>query len=243
MPALPSHARVVVIGGGIIGCSVAYHLTRAGWSDVVLLEQGQVSCGTTWHAAGLVGQLRAQESMTRLIRYSTKLYSELEAETGLSTGWNNCGSLSVARTAERMTQLRRTAAVARTYGVACEVITPGEAGRLWPMMRTDDLTGAVWLPGDGKANPADLTQALAKGARNRGAGIFEGVKVSAVLTCDGAATGVNWQAKDGDTGTLQAEIVVNCAGQWAKAVGRLCGVTVPMHQGDRGCRARPAGVA
>ena len=232
MPALPSHARVVVIGGGIIGCSVAYHLTRAGWSDVVLLEQGQLSCGTTWHAAGLVGQLRAQESMTRLIRYSTRLYSELEAETGLSTGWNNCGSLSVARTAERMTQLRRTAAVARAYGVACEVITPGEAGRLWPLMRTDDLLGAVWLPGDGKANPADLTQALAKGARNRGARIFEGVKVNAVLTRDGAAAGVNWQAKDGDAGALQAEIVVNCAGQWAKAVGRLCGVTVPMHSAE-----------
>ena len=180
MPALPTATRVAVIGGGIIGCSVAYHLARAGWTDVVLLEQGRLSCGTTWHAAGLVGQLRAQESMTRLIRYSTKLYGELEAETGLATGWNNCGSLSVAHTAERMTQLRRTAAVARAYGVACDVITPAEAGTLWPLMRTDDLQGAVWLPGDGKANPADLTQALAKGARNRGAKIFEEAKVSAI---------------------------------------------------------------
>ena len=232
MPELPTHTRIVIIGGGIIGCSVAYHLTRAGWTDLVLLEQGQLSCGTTWHAAGLVGQLRAQESMTRLIRYSTKLYGELEAETGLATGWNNCGSLSVARTAERMTQLRRTAAVARAYGVACDVITPAEAGQLWPLMRTDDLHGAVWLPGDGKANPADLAQALAKGARQRGARIVEGVKVTAVATRDGAATGVAWQAKHGDSGSLQAEIVVNCAGQWAKAIGRLCGVTVPLHSAE-----------
>ena len=232
MPAPPSQARVVIIGGGIVGCSLADHLAKAGWSDVVLLEQGRLSCGTTWHAAGLVGQLRAQESMTRLIRYSTKLYGELEAETGLATGWNNCGSLSVARTAERMTQLRRTAAVARAYGVACEVITPAEAGRLWPLMQTADLHGGVWLPGDGKANPADLTQALAKGARNRGAKIFEGVKVTAIPARDGAAAGVAWQAKDGAAGTIAAEIVVNCAGQWAKAVGRLCGVTVPLHSAE-----------
>ena len=232
MPALTTHARVAIIGGGIIGCSVAYHLTRAGWSDVVLLEQGQLSCGTTWHAAGLVGQLRAQESMTRLIRYSTRLYGELEAETGLATGWNNCGSLSVARTSERLTQLRRTASVARAYGVDCAVITPSEAGKLWPLMRTDDLHGAVWLPGDGKANPADLTQALAKGARNRGARIFEGVRITAVTTRDGTATGVAWRAKNGDTGRLEAEIVVNCAGQWAKAIGRMCGVTVPLHSAE-----------
>src|SRR5438045_3379344 len=143
---LPDRARVVIIGGGIIGCSTAYHLTKLGWTDVVLLEQGQLSCGTTWHAAGLVGQLRTQESMTRLIRYSTKLYGELEAETGLATGWKACGSLSVARTQDRMTQLKRTAAVARAYGVACDLIGPQEAGALWPVMRTDDLVGAVWLP-------------------------------------------------------------------------------------------------
>src|SRR5512141_1820378 len=192
MTAVPTHARAVVIGGGIVGCSVAYHLTKLGWTDVVLLEQGRLSCGTTWHAAGLVGQLRAQESMTRLIRYSTKLYAELEADTGLATGWSNCGSVSVARTPERMTQLKRNAAVARAYGVACDVISPAEAGQLWPLMETADLQGGVWLPGDGKANPADLTQALAKGARNRGATIVEGVKAGAVLTRDGTATGVEW---------------------------------------------------
>jgi heterotetrameric sarcosine oxidase gamma subunit len=237
---LPQHARVVIIGGGIIGCSVAYHLTKLGWNDVVLLEQGQLSCGTTWHAAGLVGQLRAQESMTRLIRYSTALYAELEAETGLGTGWKQCGSLSVARTAERMTQLKRTAAVARAYGVTCDVISPREAGELWPVMRTDDLLGAVWLPGDGKANPTDLTQALARGARRRGARIVENTRVTAIHTRQTAAnagggrevSGVAWRNKDGDEGVINAEIVVNCAGQWAKAVGRMCDVTVPLHSAE-----------
>lgn len=236
MSTIPQHARVVIIGGGIIGCSVAYHLTKAGWSDVVLLEQGQLSCGTTWHAAGLVGQLRAQESMTKLIRYSTKLYAELEADTGLATGWKQCGSLSVARTAARMTQLKRTAAVARAYGVTCDVIGPQEAGELWPAMRTDDLLGAVWLPGDGKANPTDLTQALARGARMGGARIAENTRVSAIHTRQTAtgreATGLSWRNKAGEEGTIEAEIVVNCAGQWAKAVGEMCGVTVPLHSAE-----------
>lgn len=233
---IPQHARVVIVGGGVIGCSVAYHLTKMGWTDVVLLEQGQLSCGTTWHAAGLVGQLRAQESMTKLIRYSTALYGELEAETGLATGWKQCGSLSVARTAERMTQLKRTSAVARAYGVTCDVISAKEAGELWPVMRTDDLLGAVWLPGDGKANPTDLTQALARGARTRGARIVENTRITAVHTRQTAvgreASGVSWLNKDGEEGTLSADIVVNCAGQWAKAVGRLCGVTVPLHSAE-----------
>jgi len=189
IPNVPTHARAVIIGGGIAGCSVAYHLAKAGWTDIVLLEQGTLSCGTTWHAAGLVGQLRAQESMTKLIRYSTKLYSELEAETGLATGWTNCGSLSVARTPERMTQLKRTAAVARAYGVTCDVITAAEAGALWPVMQTADLLGGVWLPGDGKANPTDLTQALARGARNRGAKIVEGCRTTGIVVRDGAANG------------------------------------------------------
>jgi len=233
---IPTQARVVIVGGGIIGCSLAYHLTKLGWNDVVLLEQGQLSCGTTWHAAGLVGQLRAQESMTKLIRYSTALYAELEADTGLATGWKQCGSLSVARTAERMTQLKRTAAVARAYGVACDVIGANEAGELWPPMRTDDLLGAVWLPGDGKANPTDLTQALARGARQRGARIVENTRVTAVHTRAALkgreACGVAWRDKQGNEGTIAADVVVNCAGQWAKAVGRLCGVTVPLHSAE-----------
>jgi 4-methylaminobutanoate oxidase (formaldehyde-forming) len=232
MSPVPDRARAVIIGGGIAGCSTAYHLARLGWTDIVLLEQGSLSCGTTWHAAGLVGQLRAQESLTRLIRYSTQLYAGLEAETGLATGWKNCGSLTVARTPERLTQLKRTAAVARAFGVACEVISPAEAGRLWPIMETGDLAGAVWLPGDGKANPTDLTQALAKGARDRGARIVQGVRVTAMLARDGRLTGVSWRSKQGEEGRIGCEVVVNCAGQWARAVGALAGVTVPLHAAE-----------
>ena len=228
----PNQARVVIIGGGIVGCSTAFHLAKLGCRDVVLLEQGQLSCGTTWHAAGLVGQLRAQESMTRLIRYSTQLYAGLEAETGLASGWKNCGSLTVARSRDRMTQLRRTAAIARAYGVDCEPIGPAEAGARWPLMRTDDLVGAVWLPADGKCNPSDLTQALARGARARGVRILEGARVTGIATDGDAVAGVSWQDKSGETGHCRCEIVVNCAGQWAKAVGRLCGVTVPLHSAE-----------
>eukprot|EP01133_Synstelium_polycarpum_P030013 gene30013-37003_t len=191
--AFPTQARVVIIGGGIIGCSVAYHLTKLGWTDVVLLEQGQLSGGTTWHAAGL-------------IKYSTKLYSELEAETGLATGWKNCGSLAVARTQDRMTVLKRTAASARAQGVDVDVVSPREAADIWPVMASDDLVGAVWLPGDGKANPTDLTQSLAKGARNRGARVIERVKVSGVTVKNGVACGV-----ETDQGNIAADVVVNCA--------------------------------
>ncbi|MBK5569113.1 FAD-dependent oxidoreductase [Ensifer sp. SSB1] len=223
----PTQAQVVIVGGGIIGCSVAYHLTKLGWNDVVLLEQGQLSGGTTWHAAGLVGQLRSHANMTGLIKYSTKLYSELESETGLATGWKNCGSLSVARTQDRMTVLKRTAASARAQGVAIEVISPREAQDLWPVMAIDDLVGAVWLPGDGKANPTDLTQSLAKGARNRGARVIERVRVTGISTKNGVVTGV-----ETDRGAIAAEIVVNCAGQWARKVGQMCGVTVPLHSAE-----------
>jgi glycine cleavage system aminomethyltransferase T/glycine/D-amino acid oxidase-like deaminating enzyme len=223
----PTQARVVIVGGGIIGCSVAYHLTKLGWTDVVLLEQGQLSGGTTWHAAGLVGQLRSHANMTGLIKYSTQLYSELEAETGLATGWKNCGSVSVARSADRMTVLKRTAASARAQGIAVEVISPREAQDLWPVMAIDDLVGAVWLPGDGKANPTDLTQSLAKGARNSGARIIERVRVTSISVANGVVTGV-----ETDRGNIAAEIVVNCAGQWARKVGLMCGVSVPLHSAE-----------
>jgi len=228
----PAHAHIVIIGGGIMGCSVAYHLGALGERDVVLLEQGRLTCGTTWHAAGLVGQLRAQESMTRLIRYSTELYAKLEAETGLGTGWKQCGSLAVARTADRMTQLKRTASVARAYGVTCDVISPAEAGKLYPIMETADLQGAVWLPGDGKANPADLTLALAKGARNRGVKICEGVRVTSAerFGAEGRRRmrALDWQAKNGSRGKISADIVVLCGGQWSRALGRQFDVVVPL---------------
>ena len=182
MTDLPTRARVVIIGGGVIGCSTAYHLAQLGWTDVVLLEQGTLSCGTTWHAAGLVGLLRASESGTRLVQYSSELYAGLEAETGLSTGYRQCGGLIVARTEGRMVQLRRTAATAAAFDLECEMLTPAQAQELWPVIATDDLLGAIWLPQDGRANPTDLTLALAKGARTRGVRVHERVRVLGVET-------------------------------------------------------------
>ncbi len=223
----PSHARVVIVGGGIVGTSVAYHLAELGWSDVVLVEQGRLSCGTTWHAAGLVGQLRSHSNITRLIQYSTELYARLERETGLATGWKQTGSLSVARTEERMIQLRRTASSAKAQGVAIEVLSAKEAGALYPLMRTDDLKGAVWLPGDGKANPTDLTQALARGARDGGVRILEKTRVMGIDVANGAVSGVRT-----DQGTITCEILAICAGQWSRDVGRMCGVAIPLHSAE-----------
>ncbi len=231
MAAPPDRARVVVIGGGVIGTSVAYHLTKLGWEDVVLLEQGQLSSGTTWHAAGLVGQLRASESGTRLVQYSVELYAALEEETGLSAGYKQCGGVTVARTPERMVQLRRTAATADAFGMECVLLTPEEALDRYPVMQVDDLEGAIWLPGDGKANPTDLTNALAKGARNGGARVFEHTRVTGVATDGGRVTGVAYDSAGG-SGEIETEYVVNCAGQWAKAVGALVGVTVPLHSAE-----------
>src|SRR3954447_811230 len=223
----PASARAVVIGGGVVGCSVAYHLTKLGWRDVVLLEQGRLTCGTTWHAAGLVGQLRAHQNMTRLVQYSAQLYQQLEAETGQALGWKRCGSVLVARTPERVTLFKRIASAARAQGVACEIISIEEAAQKYPVMRTDDLMGALWLPDDAKVNPADVTQALAKGARMGGARIFEQTCVTAIHQKNGAATGVATTRGD-----IKAEVVINCAGQWAKQVGRMCGVTVPLHSAE-----------
>ncbi len=224
---LPSRARVVVIGGGVIGASVAYHLTKLGWTDLVLLEQGRLSSGTTWHAAGLVGQLRSTESGTRLVQYSAQLYSELEQETGLGTGFKRCGGVTVARTEDRMIQLQRTAAAAEAFDLECELVGPSRAKELYPILETEDLVGAIWLPGDGTANPTDVTNSLAKGARDRGAQILQGVRVIGVDHRNGVVTGVRT-----DHGDIEAEIVVNCAGQWAKAVGALAGVNVPLHSAE-----------
>ena len=224
---LPSRARVVIIGGGIVGASVAYHLTRLGFTDVVLVEQGQLSSGTTWHAAGLVGQLRATESGTRLVQYSARLYATLEEETGLGTGWKQCGGVTVARTPDRMVQLLRTAAAAEAYDLECEILTPAQALERWPLLETSDLQGAIWLPRDGVANPTDVTQSLAKGARMCGAQVFERTRVIGIDVVDGVVRGVRT-----DAGDIEAEIVVNCAGQWAKAVGAMAGVTVPLHSAE-----------
>ena len=225
--ALPRHARVVVVGGGIVGCSVAYHLALMGWTDVVLLEQGQLTSGTTWHAAGLVGQMRANRSMTRMSTYGIDLYARLEQETGLATGWRACGSVTVARTPERMKLLRRQMALASSFGVEVHDISPLEVAQRVPLLRTDDLCGAVWLPGDGKANPADLTMSLAKGARQRGVKIFEGVEVTGVLQAQGQVRGVQT-----DAGVVGCDMVVNCAGQWARQLGQLAGVNVPLFSAE-----------
>ena len=223
----PDQARAVIIGGGVMGCSVAYHLAKLGLRDVVLLEQGRLSCGTTWHAAGLVGQLRAHLNMTKLVQYSAELYAKLESETGQATGWKQCGSVLVARTPERVTLFKRIASAAKAQGVACEMISIEEAAKRYPIMRTDDLLGALWLPLDAKVNPADVTQALAKGARINGARIFEQTRVTAIHRKNGTVMGVGTSKGD-----IKAEIVVNCAGQWAKQVGRMCGVTVPLHSAE-----------
>ncbi len=228
---MTDRAGVVVIGAGVVGASTAYHLAREGWTDVLLLEQGHISGGTTWHAAGLVGPLRATEGGTRLVQYSAELYDSLEAETGLATGYRNVGGVIVARTEDRMTALRRTAANAAAYDMECRMLTPEEASELWPVMRTDDLLGAIWLPGDGKVNPTDLTQSLVKGARQRGVRLREQTRVTGILVAEGAG-GRRVRGVQTDHGDVEADVVVNCAGQWAKALGGLAGVTVPLHSAE-----------
>ena len=224
---LPTQARVVIVGGGIAGCSTAYHLAKLGCSDVLLLEQGRLTCGTTWHAAGLVGQMRPNRNMTRMSQYGIELYAALEAETGLATGWKQCGSVNVARTPERWMVLKKQAALARSFGVEVQLITPREAGGLYPVMRTDDLQGALWIPGDGKANPADLTMSLAKGARQRGATLREGVEVTGVLVDRGRVAGV--RTTQGD---VRCETLVICAGQWSRQFGALAGINVPLYPAE-----------
>jgi glycine cleavage system aminomethyltransferase T/glycine/D-amino acid oxidase-like deaminating enzyme len=224
---LPSHAEIIIVGGGIVGCSVAYHLAKMGKTDVLLLEQGKLTSGTTWHAAGLVGQMRPNRNMTQMSRYGIELYASLEAETGLATGWKQCGSVNVARTPERMKVLRKQVAMANSFGVECHEISPQEAGDKYPIMRTDDLQGAIWLPGDGKANPADLCMSLAKGARKRGAKMAEGIEVTGVITENGRAVGVRTAQ-----GEVRCEVLVNCAGQWARQFGKLAGVNVPLYSAE-----------
>lgn len=224
---LPSHAQVVIVGGGIAGCSVAYHLAKMGKTDVLLLEQGKLTSGTTWHAAGLVGQMRPNRNMTQMSKYGIELYASLEAETGLATGWKQCGSVNVARTPERMKVLKKQVAMANSFGVECHEISPQQAGDKYPIMRTDDLQGAIWLPGDGKANPADLCMSLAKGARNRGVKMAEGIEVIGVITENGKAVGVRTAQ-----GEVRCEVLVNCAGQWARQFGKLAGVNVPLYSAE-----------
>ncbi len=225
--ALPTQAEIVIVGGGIAGCSTAYHLALQGKKDVLLLEQGRLTSGTTWHAAGLVGQMRPNRNMTVMSKYGIGLYASLEAETGLATGWKQCGSVNVASTPERMQVLKKQTAMARSFGVECHLISPREVAERYPVMRTDDLQGGIWLPGDGKANPADLCMSLAKGARNRGVKIHEGIEVTGVIVEGGKVAGV--RTAQGD---VRCEVLVNCAGQWARQFGRLAGVNVPLYSAE-----------
>jgi glycine cleavage system T protein len=222
---LPSRASAVIIGGGVIGASVAYHLAKKGWQDVVLLERKQYSCGTTWHAAGLVGTMRANETHARLCEYSMSLLPELEQETGQSTGFRQVGSLSVAHSQDRFEELKRVAAMNNAFGVTqVDIISPQEAKERYPLLNTDDLLGASWVAQDGTASPIDTTMAFIKGARLRGAKCIEGILVTAIQSEGGKVTGVIT-----DQGDIQADFIVNCGGLWGRKIGQMAGVKVPLH--------------
>ncbi|MER8432624.1 GcvT family protein [Mesorhizobium caraganae] len=225
---IPTKARAVIIGGGVSGCSVAYHLAKLGWTDIVLLERKQLTSGTTWHAAGLIGQLRGSQNMTRLAKYSADLYVKLEAETEVGTGMRQVGSITVALTEERKHEIYRQASLARAFDVDVREISPREVKEMYPHLNVSDVVGAVHLPLDGQCDPANIAMALAKGARQRGATIVENVKVTKVHTKAGRVTGVSW-AQGEDKGTIEADIVVNCAGMWARELGAQNGVTIPLH--------------
>ena len=230
MADLPNKARVVIIGGGVIGCSVAYHLTKKGWKDVVLLERKQLTSGTTWHAAGLIAQLRATANMTKLAKYSQELYGSLEEETGVATGFKRCGSITVALTEERKEELYRQAAMARAFGVEVEEISNERVQELYTHINLEGVTGAVYLPLDGQGDPANIALALAKGARQRGGIVKERVKVTDIVKEGRNVTGVDWVADDGSaSGHIECDMVVNCAGMWGHEVGRMAGVNVPLH--------------
>jgi glycine cleavage system T protein len=220
---IPTHAQVVIIGGGIVGCSTAYHLVEQGYKDVVLLERKRISSGTSWAAAGLLGQLWSTSSLTRLAQYGADLYAGLEAKTGQPTGYKRNGSIRVSRTMERRSEYQRALGMARAFGIRMEEISLEEAKRLFPVMETSDLTGAWFQPDDGVTNPEDTTQALAKGARMGGATIIENIKVLDIDVTQGAVSSVKT-----DQGEIKCEYVVNCAGMWGREVGKMVGVSLPM---------------
>ena len=221
---LPTQAQIIVIGGGIIGCSTAYHLARDHKADVLLLEQGKITSGSTWHAAGLVGQLRSSASITKVLKYSVDLYKGLAAETGLDTGWKMTGCLRLATTQDRWTEYKRLATTARSFGMDMELVSADEVKRMWPLMDTSDLIGASWLPTDGQASPSDITQSLAKGARMHGAKIVEGVTVTGFRMEGRRITHV--ETTQGD---IACDKVANCGGMWARQLGAMAGVAVPLH--------------
>ena len=223
MTELPRSAKIVIVGGGIVGCSVAYHLGKMSITDCILIERGKLSCGSTWHAAGLVGQLRSNANVTQLLGYSVALYDKLESETGLATGWKRNGGLRLACNAERWIEVKRQATTAHSFDLEMQLLTPKEARDLWPIMTIDDVVGAAFLPTDGQANPSDIVQALARGARTGGVAIHENTKVTGIRVENGAVSAV-----ETDRGVIACEKLVLCAGQWTRDLGRFAGVNVPL---------------
>lgn len=222
---IPEKASAVVIGGGVIGASVAYHLAKLGWQDVVLLERKQFTCGTSWHAAGLIGTMRANSSHAELCEYSMSLLKELEEETGQSTGFRQVGSLSIAHSAARFEELKRVASMNNAFGVTrVDTVTPEEIKALYPLLDTSDLLGGTWVAQDGIGSPVDVTMAFIKGARLRGAKCLEGVIVNDVIFDGNVVRGV-----DTDQGRIQTDFVVNCAGLWARDLGKKSGINIPLH--------------
>ena len=219
----PPFASVIVIGGGVMGCSTLYHLAKRGVTDAILLERNQLTSGTTWHSAAQVRALRSSRNLTNLIKYSVSLYSELERETGQATGWINKGSLSIATNQDRLTHIRRQEALAHAFGVAARSISPGEALERWPLMNAEDVIGAVWSPRDGRVSPSDLCAALAKGARSAGARIFEDTPVLGILTEGGAVRGVETAS-----GTIRCDAVALCTGLWSRRIAAMAGVSAPV---------------
>ncbi|KWF91843.1 FAD-dependent oxidoreductase [Burkholderia cepacia] len=227
MNKVPDHADVVIVGGGIVGCSIAYHLTKLGITDVTLLERKQLTCGTTWHAAGLIGQLRNSRQMTELAKYTSELLYELERETGQATGFKQNGSISLALNPGRFEELKRGASMAKNFGLEVQVIGPSDIKELWPMLNLEGVVGGVFLPKDGQANPTDITQAFAKGARMRGAKIFENQKVEKLLVENGRAIGVQTAE-----GVIKANTVVLAAGMWSRELAAQVGVSLPLHAAE-----------
>jgi len=223
MADLPSHAQVVIIGGGVGGCSIAYHLTLMGWKDVVILERHELTSGSTWHSAGLVGQMRSDANLTRMMHYSTDLYRRLKDETGQDPAWREVGGLRLASSAERLEEIKRLVGMAGSFGVPMELVSAKEAQDMFPLMSIDGVVGAAYTPNDGMIDPTGLTNALAAGAKSRGARIFQDTNVEKINLKNGRVSEVVT-----DQGTIQTEIVVNAAGQWGKEVGRMVGLNLPV---------------
>jgi 4-methylaminobutanoate oxidase (formaldehyde-forming) len=223
LDSLPRHASVIVIGGGVMGCSTLYHLAKNGIADAILLERNQLTSGTTWHSAAQVRALRSTKNLTDLIRYSVDLYGRLEEETGQHTGWINSGSLSIATNEDRMTHIKRQAALAQMFGVRADAISADEAKERWPLMNADDVIGAVWSPDDGRVSPSDLCAALVRGAKSRGARIFENTGVTAILTRDSKVVGAVT-----DKGEVACDAIALCTGLWSRDAGAMAGVDIPV---------------